>query len=104
MCRVCVCISSGCLMVRVAGLHSAGVCVLMCQSSRKEFYKKFLYEPLPVEVRISAPGVTECSSSLPLLPSHPTCPLSSLSSPLLLSPLLSSLTWTTSSTTTSTRR
>ena len=41
-------------MVRVAGLHSAGVCVLMCQSSRKEFYKKFLYEPLPVEVRISS--------------------------------------------------
>jgi len=27
--------------------------VLLCQSSKKEFYKKFLYEPLPVEVSIS---------------------------------------------------
>ena len=27
-----------------------GVAVLLCQSSKKEFYKKFLYEPLPVEV------------------------------------------------------
>ena len=27
-----------------------GVGVLLCQSSKKEFYKKFLYEPLPVEV------------------------------------------------------
>jgi len=24
-------------------------CVLMCQSSKKDFFKKFLYEPLPVE-------------------------------------------------------
>ena len=24
-------------------------CVLLCQSSRKDFYKKFLYEPIPVE-------------------------------------------------------
>lgn len=28
----------------------ADIAVLMCQSSKKEFYKKFLYEPLPVEV------------------------------------------------------
>ena len=27
-----------------------GVAILLCQSSKKEFYKKFLYEPLPVEV------------------------------------------------------
>ena len=27
-----------------------GIAVLMCQTSKKEFYKKFLYEPLPVEV------------------------------------------------------
>jgi len=27
----------------------ADIAVLMCQSSKKEFYKKFLYEPLPVE-------------------------------------------------------
>ena len=26
------------------------ICVLMCQNTKKEFYKKFLYEPLPVEV------------------------------------------------------
>lgn len=25
-------------------------CVLMCQSSKKDFFKKFLNEPLPVEV------------------------------------------------------
>merc|ERR1712071_654217 len=24
-------------------------CVLLCQSSKKDFYKKFLYEPLPIE-------------------------------------------------------
>lgn len=28
-----------------------GKAVIMCQSSKKEFFKKFLYEPLPVEVR-----------------------------------------------------
>ncbi|KAJ1655811.1 Pre-mRNA-splicing helicase BRR2 [Dispira simplex] len=27
----------------------SGRCVLMCQTNKKEFYKKFLYEPLPVE-------------------------------------------------------
>ena len=27
-----------------------GKAVIMCQSSKKEFFKKFLYEPLPVEV------------------------------------------------------
>lgn len=27
----------------------AAKCVLMCQSSKKDFFKKFLYEPLPVE-------------------------------------------------------
>ena len=26
--------------------------VILCQSSKKEFYKKFLYEPLPIEVRL----------------------------------------------------
>ena len=26
-----------------------GVCVVMCQGSKKEFFRKFLYEPLPVE-------------------------------------------------------
>ncbi|XP_014676711.1 PREDICTED: U5 small nuclear ribonucleoprotein 200 kDa helicase-like [Priapulus caudatus] len=26
-----------------------GKCVILCQGSKKEFYKKFLYEPLPVE-------------------------------------------------------
>lgn len=27
----------------------AAKCVLMCQSSKKDFFKKFLYEPLPIE-------------------------------------------------------
>ena len=30
----------------------AGKAVILCQSSKKDFFKKFLYEPLPVEVRI----------------------------------------------------
>ena len=36
----------------------------MCQTSKKEFYKKFLYEPLPVEV-----------SNLPPLSLFSTSPL-----------------------------
>lgn len=30
-----------------------GKCVILCQGSKKEFYKKFLYEPLPVEVSVN---------------------------------------------------
>ncbi|XP_033632749.1 U5 small nuclear ribonucleoprotein 200 kDa helicase-like [Asterias rubens] len=29
--------------------HEVGKCVILCQGSKKDFYKKFLYEPLPVE-------------------------------------------------------
>jgi pre-mRNA-splicing helicase BRR2 len=28
---------------------ASGVCVLMCHAPRKEYYKKFLFEPFPVE-------------------------------------------------------
>ncbi|KAJ1925898.1 Pre-mRNA splicing [Tieghemiomyces parasiticus] len=31
------------------GVDPAGRCVLLCQSHKKDFYKKFLHEPLPVE-------------------------------------------------------
>lgn len=31
------------------GIDEDAKCVLMCQSSKKDFFKKFLYEPLPVE-------------------------------------------------------
>ncbi|CAI7778033.1 unnamed protein product [Closterium sp. NIES-53] len=31
------------------GLDDAGRCVIFCHSARKEYYKKFLLEPLPVE-------------------------------------------------------
>jgi len=31
------------------GRDASGVAVIMCQTSKKEFYKKFLFEPLPVE-------------------------------------------------------
>ncbi|VDK71756.1 unnamed protein product, partial [Onchocerca ochengi] len=31
------------------GIDDDAKCVLMCQSSKKDFFKKFLYEPLPVE-------------------------------------------------------
>ena len=34
-------------------IDDSGSAVLLCQSSKKEFYKKFLYEPLPVEVGVS---------------------------------------------------
>ena len=30
-------------------LLQLGKCVLMCHAPRKEYYKKFLFEPLPVE-------------------------------------------------------
>lgn len=36
-------------------IDDSGTAVLLCQSSKKEFYKKFLYEPLPVEVSKLAP-------------------------------------------------
>lgn len=28
-----------------------GKAVILCQGSKKEFFKKFLYEPLPIEVK-----------------------------------------------------
>ena len=31
------------------GQDEEGKCVVLCQSSKKEFFKKFLFEPLPVE-------------------------------------------------------
>jgi len=31
------------------GLDQSGMCVLLTQNSKKEYYKKFIYEPLPVE-------------------------------------------------------
>jgi len=35
---------------QISAIFYAGKAALLCQSSKKEFYKKFLYEPLPVEV------------------------------------------------------
>ncbi|KAJ2871352.1 Pre-mRNA splicing, partial [Coemansia asiatica] len=32
--------------------YSQATCVLMCMTNKREFYKKFLYEPLPVESRL----------------------------------------------------
>ncbi|KAJ2079560.1 Pre-mRNA splicing [Coemansia sp. RSA 988] len=31
-----------------------GLCVLMCMANKREFYKKFLYEPLPLESRLDS--------------------------------------------------
>ena len=31
-------------------IDDAGKAVIMCLASKKEFFKKFLYEPLPIEV------------------------------------------------------
>ena len=42
-------------LIQMLGLASRpdkdaeGTCVLMCHTAKKEFYKKFLFEPLPVE-------------------------------------------------------
>lgn len=42
-------------LVHMLGLASRpkedaeGTCVLLCHSAKKEYYKKFLFEPLPVE-------------------------------------------------------
>lgn len=30
-------------------VDKTGVCVILCQASKKEFFKKFLYDPLPIE-------------------------------------------------------
>ncbi|KAJ2829595.1 Pre-mRNA splicing [Coemansia erecta] len=35
-----------------AGIDSQALCVLMCMGSKRDFYKKFLYEPLPLESRL----------------------------------------------------
>lgn len=47
-------------------IDDSGTAVLLCQSSKKEFYKKFLYEPLPVEVGVAnaVVGVAKCCVSL----------------------------------------
>ena len=37
----------------VVCVFAVGKCVILCQGSKKDFYKKFLYEPLPVEVSVS---------------------------------------------------
>ncbi|KAJ2514983.1 Pre-mRNA splicing, partial [Coemansia sp. RSA 1939] len=34
------------------GTDAQGLCVLMCMANKRELYKKFLYEPLPVESRL----------------------------------------------------
>ncbi len=51
-----VCIMSGCsdILSRlwryvIVQYNFAGKAVILCQSSKKDFFKKFLYEPLPVE-------------------------------------------------------
>ena len=57
-------------------------CVLLCQTAKKDFFKKFLYEPLPVESHLdhclhnhfNAEIVTktiENKQDLPLLPDDP---------------------------------
>ena len=33
-------------------LDDSGKAVILCQASKKEYFKKFLYEPLPIEVRM----------------------------------------------------
>lgn len=33
-------------------LDDSGKAVILCQASKKEYFKKFLYEPLPIEVSV----------------------------------------------------
>ena len=48
----------GCAIATHSFSSIAGKAVILCQSSKKEFFKKFLYEPLPVEVRLVQKGFT----------------------------------------------
>ena len=45
------CLSSVRHILTCASL-SVGKAVILCQNSKKDFFKKFLYEPLPVEVSL----------------------------------------------------
>ena len=36
-------------------LDDSGKAVILCQASKKEYFKKFLYEPLPIEVSVHLP-------------------------------------------------
>ena len=49
-------------------IDDSGSAVLLCQSSKKEFYKKFLYEPLPVEVGVASYVIIMYSEYLLRLP------------------------------------
>ena len=37
-----------------AGVDAKASCTLMCHTPRKEYYKKFLFEPLPIESHLDA--------------------------------------------------
>ena len=37
-----------------SGVDTSATCILMCHAPRKEYYKKFLFEPLPVESHLDA--------------------------------------------------
>lgn len=45
-------------LIQMLGLASRpakdaeGACVLMCHAAKKEYYKKFLFEPLPIESQL----------------------------------------------------
>lgn len=38
-------------------LDDSGKAVILCQASKKEYFKKFLYEPLPIEVSVRSKPV-----------------------------------------------
>ncbi|KAJ2112563.1 Pre-mRNA-splicing helicase BRR2 [Coemansia sp. RSA 922] len=42
------------MMGRASTAQGQAKCVLMCMANKRDFYKKFLYEPLPVESRLDA--------------------------------------------------
>lgn len=62
-------------------VDESGVAILLCQNSKKEFYKKFLYEPLPVEVWEET-TISALHFISPLFLSLSLCPPPVLSGPL----------------------
>ena len=44
-------------------IDKSGVFCLLCHSSKKEYYKKFIYEPLPVESHLDQKEVSETISA-----------------------------------------
>jgi pre-mRNA-splicing helicase BRR2 len=76
------------------GKDDAGVAVLMCHAAKKEYYKKFLFEPLPVESHLDMNlhdhmvRIESCRRFAPVSELHALCHMRAACAP---APLLSRL-------------